>query len=97
MAVTREEVLKIAGLARLQFSETELDTFVEQFQSILGYIEKLKEVDIDGVEPTSYAAHADDKSMFRGDTPQPSLPVAEALRDAPDHGHDHFRVPTVMK
>jgi aspartyl-tRNA(Asn)/glutamyl-tRNA(Gln) amidotransferase subunit C len=97
MAVTREQVLKIAELARLQFGAAELDAFVAQFQSILDYIEKLKEVDIDGVEPTSHAAGADERSLFREDTPRPSLPSAEALRNAPDQSHDHFRVPAVMK
>ena len=53
------EVLKIAELAKLHFSESDLEDFTAQFQHILDYIEKLKGVDIEGVEPTSHAALAD--------------------------------------
>lgn len=98
MAITREEVLKIADLAKLSFSEEELDTFVAQFQHILDYIEQLKQVDVENVPPTSHVSLTPDfeKHMFREDEVQPSLPVEESLANAPDHGSGHFRVPKVI-
>ena len=98
MAITRAEVLKIAALAKLHFSEAELDSFTAQFQHILDYIEKLEEVDIDGVAPTSHVSLASDfeKYIFREDEIRHSLPSQEALKNAPDCGNDHFRVPKVI-
>jgi len=51
MAVTRDDVLKIAALANLHFAEEEMDAFTHQFQLILEYIAKLSEVDVSGVNP----------------------------------------------
>jgi aspartyl-tRNA(Asn)/glutamyl-tRNA(Gln) amidotransferase subunit C len=96
MAITREEVLRIAELARLQFSERELEAFTAQFQRILEYVEKLKEIDIEGVEPTSHVFSEAAGEGLRADTAIPSLPTAEALKNAPDPGQDHFRVPGVL-
>ena len=98
MAVTREEVLKIAHLAKLHFDETELDAFTAQFQHILDYIEKLKEVNVEDVAPTSHVSLAGDfeKHIFREDAVRPSLSTEAALGNAPDGGNDHFRVPKVI-
>lgn len=98
MAVTRSEVLKIAELAKLQFSEADLDAFTAQFQRILGYIEKLKEVNVEGVAPTSHVSLVDefDERPCREDAVQDSLPVEEALANAPDPGAGQFRVPKVL-
>jgi aspartyl-tRNA(Asn)/glutamyl-tRNA(Gln) amidotransferase subunit C len=99
MTVTRAEVLKIAELAKLGFSESELDAFTAQFQHILDYIEKLKEVDVDGVEPTSRVSTtgAFAESRFREDEPRAPLPVEEALNNAPDSSHQYFRVPRIIQ
>jgi aspartyl-tRNA(Asn)/glutamyl-tRNA(Gln) amidotransferase subunit C len=98
VAITREEVLRIADLANLRFSESELGDFIAQFHHILDYIEKLKEVSVDGVAPTSHIAWPDqaETTVFREDEVRPSLPVDEALGNAPDRGDDHFRVPKVI-
>jgi aspartyl-tRNA(Asn)/glutamyl-tRNA(Gln) amidotransferase subunit C len=98
MAITRAEVLQIAQLAKLHFSDAELDAFTAQFQHILAYIEKLEEVNVEGIEPTSHVSLAEDfeKYMFREDRTRPSLPVEEALMNAPDRGDDHFLVPKVL-
>jgi len=96
--ITRAEVLKIADLARLHFSEEELEAFTAQFQRILDYVEQLKQVNVDAVEPTSHVsvmqAHAD--YGYREDEVQASLPVEESLANAPDPGAGHFRVPKVL-
>ena len=98
MAITHAEVLKIAELAKLHFSESELDAFTARFQHILDYIEKLKEVNVEGVEPTSHVSLTEefDKQIFREDQTRSSLPVEEALLNAPDQGDGHFRVPKVI-
>ncbi|MDI9613728.1 MAG: Asp-tRNA(Asn)/Glu-tRNA(Gln) amidotransferase subunit GatC [Acidobacteriota bacterium] len=98
MPITRDEVLKIADLARLRFSEEELDGFTAQFQDILDYIERLRQVDVEGVEPTIHVSLPADGAplMFREDEPRESLPVEEALGNAPDAAAGHFRVPKVL-
>lgn len=96
MPVDRTEVLKIADLARLNFSDAELDSFTSRFQRILDYVEKLREVDVEGIEPTSHISAAGPDYPFREDEPRPSLPAEEALANAPDAGDGHFRVPKVI-
>ena len=98
MSITRTEILKIADLAKLHFSEEELDAFVPQFQRILDYIEQLKEANIEEIEPTSYVSLTADfeKHIFREDEVRNSLPVDESLANAPDPGSGHFRVPKVI-
>ena len=98
MAVTRNEVLKIAELAKLSFTEAELDDFVSQFQRILDYVAQLDEIDIEGVEPTSHVALTPDfdRHPCREDEVHPSLSVEDSLSGAPDPGKEHFRVPKVI-
>jgi aspartyl-tRNA(Asn)/glutamyl-tRNA(Gln) amidotransferase subunit C len=98
VAITREEVLKIAELAKLHFDEAEIGNFAHQFQRILDYIETLKEIDVQGVEPTSHVSLTEgfEKSLFREDETRRSLPVEETLARAPDPGAGHFRVPKVI-
>jgi aspartyl-tRNA(Asn)/glutamyl-tRNA(Gln) amidotransferase subunit C len=98
VAILRSEVLKIAELARLHFSEEELDAFTAQFQGLLDYIEQLKQVDVSDIEPTSHVTLTEDFDpfIFREDEVRPSLPAGESLANAPDPGSGHFRVPKVI-
>jgi len=98
VSITRSEILKIADLAKLHFSEEELDAFTAQFQGILDYVEQLKEVDVSNIEPTSHVSLMADfeKHIFREDEVKESLPVEESLANAPDPGSGHFRVPKVI-
>ncbi len=98
MSITRAEVLKIAGLARLYFGEDELDAFTAQFQRILDYVEQLKQVDVTDIEPTSHVSLTAgfDSGALRTDMVKPSLPVEESLANAPDANSGHFRVPKVL-
>jgi aspartyl-tRNA(Asn)/glutamyl-tRNA(Gln) amidotransferase subunit C len=91
-------VLKIADLAKLHFGEEELDAFAAQFQRILDYVEQLKEVNVDAVEPTSHVSLTPDFAghVLRPDEVRPSLTVEESLANAPDPGSGHFRVPKVL-
>jgi aspartyl-tRNA(Asn)/glutamyl-tRNA(Gln) amidotransferase subunit C len=96
--VTRDDVLKIAELAKLRFDEEELDSFTRQFRRILDYVEKLKEVRVEGVQPTSHVASIDDLEWgtLRRDEVHKSLSEEEALSGAPDAGSGHFKVPKVI-
>ena len=98
MSVSRNDVMKIAELSRLYFSQQELDAFTSQFQRILDYIEKLKEADVEGVPPTSHVSLVPDfeKHIFREDQVRRSLSQGEALANAPDAREGQFRVPKVI-
>jgi aspartyl-tRNA(Asn)/glutamyl-tRNA(Gln) amidotransferase subunit C len=98
VAISRDEVLKIAELARLEFSGDELEAFTARFQGMLDYIEQLKQVDVEAIEPTSHVSLTKEyeKHLFREDEVKPSLPVEESLANAPDPGSGHFRVPKVI-
>ena len=98
MEITRTEVLKIAELAKLHFSESELDAFLVQFRRILDYVAKLKEVNVAGIEPTSQVplSGAHGSCHHRADATRSSLSLEEALMNAPDRVEDHFAVPKVI-
>lgn len=98
MSVTREEILRIAELAKLHFEEAEVEAFTAQFQRILDYIEKLREVPIEGVEDAAQvpASGGSAGGTLREDQVKPSLALGEALGNAPDSGRGHFKVPRVI-
>lgn len=99
MAVTREDVLKIAALAKLRFDESELEAFTEQFQRIIAYFEKLGELDVAAVEPTSHVTpySALTGPAYRDDQPRASLPIEEALSNAPERRDGQFSVPRIIQ
>lgn len=98
MSITRAQVLKIAELAKLHFDEEEVAAFTSRFQSILDFVEQLKQVNVEGVDPTSHVSLTPDfeKHIFREDEVRPSLPVEESLANAPDPAEGHFRVSKVL-
>ena len=91
MAISRDEVVHVARLARLALTEEELDRFAGQLDAILEAVGKVSELDLSGVEPTLHPLEL--SNMWAEDEPQPSLPVDEALANAPDVEADAFRVP----
>lgn len=93
MQIDREVVLQIAELARIELRENEIDLFTKQLAAILEYMEKLKTVR-QPAEPFSPAETFE--SAVRADVLQPSLPVEEALRNAPDRVKQFFRVPRII-
>ncbi|MBN2031624.1 Asp-tRNA(Asn)/Glu-tRNA(Gln) amidotransferase subunit GatC [bacterium] len=94
MRIQKEDVEKIAKLAKLQFSEDEIEKFRGHLEEILTYVNKLNELNTDGVEPTYYVQHAGD--VMREDRVKPSLPREEALKNAPAQDKGFFRVPKVI-
>jgi aspartyl-tRNA(Asn)/glutamyl-tRNA(Gln) amidotransferase subunit C len=91
MAISREEVLHVAALAKLELSEEEVERFTEQLGAILAAVGKVAELDLTGVEPLSHPL--DLVNVWAEDEPRPSLPVEEAFANAPEAEEDHFRVP----
>jgi aspartyl-tRNA(Asn)/glutamyl-tRNA(Gln) amidotransferase subunit C len=94
MKITKAEVEYVARLARLEFSERDKELFTTQLNSILDYVGKLGELDTTGVEPTSHAM--DVTNVFREDAVGRSLPVEEALSNAPESEDGFFVVPRVI-
>jgi len=91
MAISRDEVVHVARLARLALSEEELDRFAGQLDAILEAVGKVAELDLSDVEPTAHPL--DLVNAWADDEPRPSLSVEEALANAPDREGDLFRVP----
>ncbi|NPB09614.1 MAG: Asp-tRNA(Asn)/Glu-tRNA(Gln) amidotransferase subunit GatC [Thermodesulfobacteria bacterium] len=95
MSITKEEVLHVAHLARLEFSEEEVTRFTEQLADILSYVAKLNELDTSHVEPTYHALKL--TNVFREDEVKESLPPEKALQNAPEREDNFFVVPKVIK
>ena len=91
MAISRDEVLHVARLARLDLTEEEIERFREQLSAILEAVGKVAELDLTDVPPTSHPL--DVVNVWGADEPRPSLPVEEALDNAPDREGGFFRVP----
>jgi aspartyl-tRNA(Asn)/glutamyl-tRNA(Gln) amidotransferase subunit C len=91
MAISRDEVVHVARLARLALSEEELDRFAGQLDAILEAVGKVAELDLSGVEPTLHPLAL--SNVWAEDEPTPSLSVEEALANAPEAEDGAFRVP----
>jgi len=89
-----DQVRKVAKLARLDLSEADLATMATQLSAILSYVDQLSELNTDGVEPMAHPLPL--KNVFRPDELRPSLPVDEALRNAPSRSGDFFAVPAIL-
>jgi len=95
MAITREEVLHVARLARLSVSETEVDRLQDQLANILDYIRQLDTLDTREVVPTSHAVEMG--TPFRDDSVRPFGDKEAILSNAPDRQDDFFRVPRIIE
>jgi aspartyl-tRNA(Asn)/glutamyl-tRNA(Gln) amidotransferase subunit C len=91
--ISRDEVLHVARLARLTLTDEEVARFQEQLSAILEAVGKVSELDLEGVEPTSHPL--DLVNVLSDDEPRPSLPLEEALANAPDPEDGFFGVPAV--
>ncbi len=90
--IDREQVLHVAKLARLKLTEDEVERMAGELSQILGHVERMTELDLEGVEPTSHAVQLE--NVLREDVPRPSLPRERALESAPDATESGFRVPS---
>ena len=100
MKISREDVLRVAELAHLELTESEVGTYRQQLDEILTYVDKLKQLDVSKVEPMAQVLHpmaGAENSTLRPDEVRP-CDVAEAvLRGAPDPSKPYFRVPKVVE
>lgn len=94
MAITRENVLHVAKLARLELTEAEIDRMQSDLSGILDYVNQLSELDTKDVPATATVAVV--AAPFRSDTPVPSLPHDAALANAPRSSSDGFAVPAFV-
>lgn len=90
--IDRDQVLHVARLARLALDEEEVQRMAGELSAVLRHIEKIQELDLEGVPPTSHVV--DVVTALRADEPRPSLPVEVALRCAPDPVAGGFGVPS---
>jgi aspartyl-tRNA(Asn)/glutamyl-tRNA(Gln) amidotransferase subunit C len=91
--LSRDQVLHVAKLARLELTEEELERFAGELSKVLDHIEKINELgDLADVPPTSHVVNVE--NALRADEPRPSIPRETALESAPDAALGGFRVPS---
>ena len=94
MSLSLDETRKVARLARLALSDADLAKMQQQLSAILDYVDQLKALNTDGVEPMAHPLPV--QNVFRADEPVPSLTPDEALANAPSRLADYFGVPAVF-
>jgi len=95
VALSREEVLKVALLGRLKLSETELEKFTTQLNQIVGYVEQLQQLDTEDVEPMAHPLPIN--NIFRADEVKESIGIDKALANAPKRDTEFYLVPPVLE
>jgi aspartyl-tRNA(Asn)/glutamyl-tRNA(Gln) amidotransferase subunit C len=93
MAITRDEVLHVARLARLALTDDEIERLTEELGAILDAVGVVSELDLGDVPPTSHPL--DLVNVWDEDEPRPSLALDDVFANAPDRDGDHFRVPPI--
>ena len=88
----RDQVLHVARLARLELDESEVERMAAELSKVLGHVERIRELDLDGVPPTSHVV--DVTSVLRPDEPVPCLPREVVLEAAPEAVEGGFGVPS---
>ena len=92
--ITKDDVAYVAGLAQLELDEAAQDRLLREMGEILAYMDKLNELDTDGVEPMMHAIPM--TNVFREDEVGPSLARDAALANAPQHDGEYFLVPKIL-
>jgi aspartyl-tRNA(Asn)/glutamyl-tRNA(Gln) amidotransferase subunit C len=90
--ISRDQVLHVARLARLRVSDDEIERMSRELSTVLDHIEKISELDLDGVPPTTHVIEV--VNVMRPDEPRESWPPERVLESAPDATPAGFRVPT---
>lgn len=94
MSISIKDVKRTAQLARLEFTDEELQNMAGEMATVLGYVEKLNELDLDDVPETAHVLKL--TNVFREDKVKPGLTNEEALANAPKSKKGHFSVPKVI-
>jgi aspartyl-tRNA(Asn)/glutamyl-tRNA(Gln) amidotransferase subunit C len=92
--ITLDDVRHVAKLARLSIDESMLQKFTGQLEHILEYVDKLRSLDVQGVEPMAHALPL--HNVLREDVVEPSLPIDKVLQNAPETDGRFFKVPKVI-
>ena len=95
MKIDNELVDKLAELSKLEFDEQGKEAIKKDLQKILNLVEKLEEIDVEGIEPLIYMT--DEKNVLRKDLVKDTVTKDEALFNAPQRDSDYFKVPKVIK
>jgi aspartyl-tRNA(Asn)/glutamyl-tRNA(Gln) amidotransferase subunit C len=90
--IDREQVLHVARLSRLRLTDEEVEKMSRELSTILDHIEKIGELDLEDVEPTSHVIQLE--NVLREDVPRPSWPRDRMLAEAPDVAEGGYRVPS---
>lgn len=94
MSISKDDVLHVAGLARLELSENEVSKYEEELNDVLKFMDKLNELDTEGIEPSAHVL--DINNVFREDEVEESFDVEEILANAPEREDDYFKVPSIL-
>ena len=97
MKITEKEVRYVADLANLRLTEEEVAKFQADLDGILEHIDRLKEIDVTGVDPMAQVLFESEAETLRQDVPVPSLGSELALANAPQPGAGYFKVPKVIE
>ena len=95
MKVDNKLIYDLSRLAKLNFDEQTIEEMKSDFENILGFVDKLSEIDTEGVEPLIYLS--DEVNMLRADEIDEEVTQEQALKNAPNKDSDYFKVPTVLK
>ncbi|MGB0427717.1 MAG: Asp-tRNA(Asn)/Glu-tRNA(Gln) amidotransferase subunit GatC [Flavobacteriales bacterium] len=95
MKIDLKTIEHLAHLSKLEFSEDEKQTMLQDFENMLGFVSKLEEIDLSGVEPKIYVN--DETNYLREDVENQSITREEALKNAPQKDDYYIRVPKVIK
>ena len=92
--ISKDDILKVAALARLEITPAELESLYKDLAQIIAYVDQIQKVNTDGIIPESQFVGAE--NIFRDDIVKPSLTQEEALANAPDKDDSYFLVPKVL-
>ena len=95
MEVNNKLIQDIAKLCKLKFDDSSNEKMKEDFKKILSFVDKLNELDTEGIEPLIYLS--DEENVLRSDEVSMSTSQEDALKNAPQKDSDYFKVPTVLK
>ena len=96
MEINKKTVDRLAELSKLEFSEKEKEGMVKDFQKIVHFVDKLKEVDTEGVKPLVYV-NENVTNVLREDEPGEMVSKEDALKNAPEKDSNYFKIPNVLK
>lgn len=95
MEITNKLIQDIAALAKLEFDEQSAEQMKADLEKIIGFVDKLSEIDTEGVDPLIYLS--EEVNVLREDEIKAVVSQVEALKNAPEKDSDYFKVPTVLK